>query len=166
MSLDNIQLPPATIAALYRKTLIEPKGELPSEKKGNISSISILGKNQKGVLIIVQNADVAYLPDDELNFLMGILNACKLNMDDAGIINLQKNEGADYKSISAELRAEKIFLFGIGEQAIKLPLSFPHYQVQKYNNQVYLTAPALRELQNDKAEKTKLWNCLKQIFSI
>lgn len=166
MSLDNIQLPPATIAALYRKTLIESKGEPHSEKKGNVSSISILGKNQKGVLIIVQNDAVAYLPDEELNFLLGILNACRLNMDDVGIFNLQKNKDADYKTISVELKAEKVFLFGAGADEIKLPLSFPHYQVQKYNNQVYLTAPALNKLQNDKAEKTKLWNCLKQIFSI
>jgi hypothetical protein len=47
-----------------------------------------------------------------------------------------------------------------------LPLQFPAYQIQKFNNQVYLAAPALHLLAQDKAEKTKLWNCLKQVFSI
>jgi hypothetical protein len=166
MSLDNIQLPAATIAALYKKSLVELKTAPAKENNATTSSINILGKNAKGVVIIVSNTDTAYLPDDELNFLLGILNACKLNMDDVGIFNLQKNEGVDYKTITSSLKAEKIFLFGTGAEEIKLPLSFPAYQIQQYNNQVYLTAPALSALQTDKAEKTKLWNCLKQIFSI
>ena len=66
----------------------------------------------------------------------------------------------------AELNGDKVFMFGISVDEIKLPLSFPHYQIQKYNNQTYLSAPTLTALQHDKAEKTKLWNCLKQIFSI
>lgn len=166
MSLNNIQLPAATVAALYKNSLVELKTVPVSEMKTVTSSINILGKNAKGVVIIVSNAGTAYLPDDELNFLLGILNACRLNMDDVGIFNLQKNEGADYKTISSALHAEKIFLFGAGAEDIKLPLSFPPYQIQQYNNQVYLTAPALRALQNDKAEKTKLWNCLRQIFAV
>ncbi|MES2850512.1 MAG: hypothetical protein V4685_15740 [Bacteroidota bacterium] len=166
MSLDNIQLPPATITALFRKSLVELKSTQAAEKTTGSSSINILGKNAKGIIIVVSSDETAYLPDEELNFLLGILGACKLNMDDVGIFNLRKNEGADYKTISAELNAEKIFLFGISADEIKLPLSFPDYQIQKYNNQVYLTAPALNALQNDKTEKTKLWNCLKQIFSI
>ncbi len=60
----------------------------------------------------------------------------------------------------------KYFYLALVLAEIKLPLSFPDYQIQKYNNQLYLTTPPLSKLQNDKAEKTKLWNCLKQIFSI
>lgn len=166
MSLDNIQLPVATIAALYKKSLVELKMKPAKENRPAAFSINILGKNAKGIVIIVSNADTAYLPDDELNFLLGVLNACKLNMDDVGIFNLQKNEEADYKTITSSLKAEKIFLFGTSAEEIKLPLSFPPYQIQQYNNQVYLTAPALSALQNDRAEKTKLWNCLQQIFSL
>lgn len=166
MSLDNIQLPAVTIAALYKKSLVELKTEPARENKPAAFSINILGKNAKGIVIIVSNADTVYLPDDELNFLLGVLNACKLNMDDVGIFNLQKNAGADYKTIMSVLKAEKIFLFGTTAEEIKLPLSFPLYQIQQYNNQVYLTAPALGALQNDKEEKTKLWNSLQQIFSL
>lgn len=115
---------------------------------------------------MVNNSEAMYLPDEELNFLLGILNACKLNMDDVGIINLHKNENTSYHLIASELKADKIFLFGATASDIELPLSFPDYQVQKYNNQVYLSAPPLKALQHDKAEKTKLWNCLKQIFSV
>ena len=87
-------------------------------------------------------------------------------MDDVGILNGSKYPSVDYKTISAELNAEKVFLFGVDTGEIKLPLSFPYYQVQRYNDQTYLSAPALSVIQHDKAEKTKLWNSLKQIFSI
>jgi hypothetical protein len=128
--------------------------------------LGILGKNLKGIVLLVSNNDLAFVPDEELNFLLGILSACKLNMDDVGILNISKHPSADYKNIAAELNAKKVFLFGVDPGAIKLPLSFPYYQVQRYNDQTYLCSPALSSIQNDKAEKTKLWNCLKQIFSI
>lgn len=166
MSLENIQLPAATIAALYKKSLVELKTKQAAVKNDSSNSIPVLGKNKKGIVLIVNNAEAAYLPDEELKFLLEILNACKLNMDDAGVLNLHKNRHVDYKAISKELNAVKIFLFGVDAEEIKLPLSFPHYQVQPYNNQVYVTAPSLSKLQNDKSEKIKLWNCLKQIFSI
>ena len=61
---------------------------------------------------------------------------------------------------------EKLLLFGVQPAEIELPLDFPNYQIQRYNNQVYLTAPLLSNFKDNKAEKTKLWNCLKQIFAI
>ena len=64
------------------------------------------------------------------------------------------------------MKAEKIFLFGLGADALALPLQFPHYQVQQFNNQVYLSSVALNELQANKDEKMKLWNSLKKIFSL
>jgi len=166
MSLDNIQLQPVAVQGLFKRSLVEIKSKPPANLTNSASLLTILGKNLKRVVIVVNNQEVAFLEDDELNFLLGILSACRLNMDDVCIVNLAKNAAADYNSIAAELAAEKVFLFGTSPGKMKLPLAFPDYQVQQYNNQVYLSAPALSELQHDKAEKTKLWNCLKQIFSI
>lgn len=166
MSLNDIQLQPTSILELYSKSLVEIKSNKTTVEAMPAQSLSILGKNLKGIVLVVSNAEAAFVTDDELNFLLGILSACKLNMDDVGILNIRKHAAADYKNISAELSAEKVFLFGVDPAEIKLPLSFPYYQVQRYNDQTYLASPALAEIQNDKAEKTKLWNCLKQIFSI
>jgi hypothetical protein len=116
--------------------------------------------------VLVSNTDTAYLPDDELNFLLGILSACKLTMEDVGIINLAKTNNLTYNIIAAELKADKVFLFGVNTGDIELPLSFPFYQIQPYNNQTYLSSPGLAALKEDKTEKGKLWNSLKTIFSI
>jgi hypothetical protein len=166
MSLNSIQLSPTSIQELYRHSLVQLKSPVVATETKPVAAFNILGKNQQHIVIIVNNNAVAFVPDEELNFLLGVLSACKLNMDDVGILNISKKPSPDYKKIAAELHAEKLILFGTAPDAIKLPLSFPHYQVQRYNEQTYLSAPALSAIQLDKAEKTKLWNSLKQIFSI
>jgi hypothetical protein len=129
-------------------------------------SIGFLGSNQKKIALLVNSTQAIYLPDEELSFLLGILSACKLSMADIALINVSKNPGLLYTTITDQLKAEKIFLFGLDAEALALPLQFPHYQVQKFNNQVYLSSASLTDLQKDKEEKTKLWNCLKKIFSL
>lgn len=168
MSLNNIELSGIALQELYKKSLVavNPLKEKANEKTVEPASLNILGKNLKKIILIVNNEEAAFLTDDELNFLLGILSACKLNMDDVGILNLVKNKNAGYEKIAKELSAEKVFLFGAAPGDIHLPLAFPHYQVQQFKNQLYLSAPSLTSLQHDKAEKTKLWNCLKKIFSI
>ena len=168
MSLDNIQLPASVIQDLYKKSLVlsgnkeEKKAQIPSATV----SFNVLGDNLQKILILVSDNEALYLPDEQLSFLMGILTACKLTMQDVAILNIEKNKAISYTNLTTTLKSEKIILFGVETSKISLPLQFPAYQIQSYNNQVYLSAPLLTVLQNDKAEKTKLWLCLKQLFSI
>jgi hypothetical protein len=166
MSLDNIQLSDIVLQGLYNKSLYVLDSHKSALTDMPVSDISFLGNNQKKITILV-NADAAiYLPDDELNFLMGILTACKLSMADVALVNFAKNPELMYTIITEQLKAEKVFLFGLNAASIELPLQFPHYQVQQFNNQVYLSSVSLAEMQANKEEKMKLWNCLKKIFSI
>ena len=166
MSLDNIQLPPSIIQSLYNKSLYDLKTDKPGMEDQQPGSISFLGGNNRKIAIVVNDAEAIYLQDDALNFLLGILTACKLTMADVALINTSKNPDLNYTTITGQLQAEKIFLFGLDTDAIGLPLQFPNYQIQQYNNQVYLSSASLDSLQKDKNEKTKLWNCLKKIFSL
>jgi hypothetical protein len=166
MSLDNILLPDTVLQALYTKSLYDletNKSVLDDIQSGGIS---FLGNNQKKITILVNAETAIYLPDEDLNFLLGIITACKLSMADIALINVTNNPGLAYTAVTEKLKAEKIFLFGLDADALALPLQFPHYQVQQFNNQVYLSSVSLSELQANKEEKMKLWNCLKKIFSI
>jgi hypothetical protein len=168
MSLENIQLPAIVIQDLFKKSLIDLNTQQKPGQTVNPASgdMTFLGKNGRNIAILVHSPETLYLPDNELDFLMGILTACGLTMADIALINIAQKKEIDYKILESSLSAEKIFLFGPGPAVLKLPLSFPHYQVQRYNNQVYLAAPSLLQLQADKMEKSKLWACLKQIFSL
>jgi hypothetical protein len=168
MSLENIQLPAIVIQDLFKKSLVDLNTKQPGQASAAAKEVAIayLGKNGRHIALLVHSPETLYLPDNELDFLMGILTACKLTMADIALVNMARNKGVDYKTIEQSLGAEKVFLFGPEPADLQLPLSFPHYQVQRYNNQVYLAAPPLLQLQADKMEKSKLWTCLKQIFSL
>ena len=166
MSLDNIQLPGTIIQSLYGKCLYDLELDKSVLSDIQSSNIGFLGNNQKKIAILVKSETAIYLPDDELNFLLGILTACKLSMADIALVNLFKNPDLIYSGLTEKLKAEKIFLFGLTADTIALPLQFPHYQVQQFNNQIYLSSVSLNEMQSAKEEKMKLWNCLKKIFAI
>lgn len=166
MSLNNFQLPPIVLQELFNHSLIDLNNEKKSEETTTSTGYFTLGNNNKNILLLVESDESLYLPDDQLNFLLGILSACKLTMEDVAILNIKKNKPVNYKTATTELKPEKIFLFGVTPVQIELPMDFPHYQIQQYNNQIYLTAPMLSHFQDNKTEKTKLWNSLKQIFAL
>ena len=166
MSLDNINLPPLVLQQLFTHTLIEAKNNPTVDSKSTEKPFLTLGNNHKKVLILVESEETLYLPDNQLNFLLGILAACNLTMEDVAILNIKKNPSVNYQRITDELKSEKVFLFGLLPDQIELPVNFPTYQIQKFNNQVYLAAPALSNFHDNKAEKTRLWICLQQIFNI
>jgi hypothetical protein len=166
MSLDNIQLPAIVIHDLFKDSLIALNTEQAVSVSPTTATFTYLGNNQKSVVVIVNDEDAIYLSDNSLNFLLGILAACNLTMADIALINMAQNNGLAYTHITEKITAEKVILFGQGPSVLKLPLEFPHYQLQNYNGLVYLSAPDLVILSTDRAEKTKLWNCLKQLFSI
>ncbi|MDN3658700.1 hypothetical protein QWZ08_23865 [Ferruginibacter paludis] len=166
MNIDNIQLTPFLIQELFKNSLVESDNPEPVKKPDAAASFAILGHNRKKIIILVANDETLYLPDEQLNFLLGILSACSLTMEDVAIINTRKNKNITYKAIEQELKGEKVILFGVTPAQINLPIEFPQYQVQAFNSQTYLTAAMLPEIQENKAEKARLWNCLKQIFSI
>ena len=166
MSLANLQLPPIVLQQLFKQSLVGLKNHEVKSAATKSTKLSVLGNNGKLIAILVAGEEALYLPDDQLNFLVGILSACGLTMEDVSILNIKKNDSVNYLVLNGELNCKTILMFGVSADDIELPLNFPAYQVQKFNNQVYLVAPQLIALQKDKAEKSRLWNCLKQIFSI
>ena len=166
MSLDNIQLPAIVLQGLFKNVLIDLDTATTQKVTEKPAGIAFLGKNQKQITIVTNNESTIYLPDEELNFLMGVLSACTLSMADVALINIAKKVVLTYNKIQEELNGEIVLLFGVEPMQLQLPLKFPQYQIQKFNTQVYLSAPMLSAIAADKTEKTKLWNCLKEVFSI
>jgi len=59
---------------------------------------------------------------------------------------------------------QKIILFGVDPVVMGLPIHFPVFQIQSYQQVQYLHAPSLSELETDKQLKIQLWQKLKQLF--
>jgi hypothetical protein len=116
------------------------------------AAYKFLGNNRKQVAIVVHSPGIPFLPDNQLQFLTKILEACRMNIGDIAIVNAA------------------FLLFGLEPVAIKLPINFPVFRLQPYDACTYLSAPALSLLVQNSEEskllKSKLWICLKTLFNV
>jgi DNA polymerase III psi subunit len=166
MSLDNIQLPAFVIQDLFRKNLVDTNSNEKKEAIAGSEELNFFGGNKQHIILLVNNPDAVFVTDQQLTFLSGILTACKLTLEDVGLINIVATPIISYKAISKSFKPRIVIMFGISPEAIELPFVMPLFQKQLYNNQVYLTAPSLSELENNKDQKRNLWTVLQQIFSL
>ncbi len=166
MSINSLELPVTLVAEMYKNHLVEIHEEAVSKEQKTVPrKLKILGENKSHILFVVQHASLAFVNDEELAMLTRMLNACKLSLADVAIVNIGSGQ-TDYKEMITTLKSRIIFLFGVEPPAFGLPINFPMYQVQKFNNVSFIHAPALSELLNNELEKSKLWLTVKSIFSI
>lgn len=179
MDLNHIKLPAAVINELYKTALVEPalntgvkEAAISVEKPVITWNDAIapewksLGSNEKNILIVVSNSDAVYLPDNDLNFLTGVLGACKLSLADVAVVNRFHYPEAGYKELIAYFKSRVILLLGVEPAAMGLPINFPQYQLQAFQNNTFLFTPPLEEIEKDKLEKSKLWISLKRLFNV
>ena len=181
MNLNHIELPASVVVDLYQSFLVDDN-EVAVEKKlltevikddiltphqtVNNPAWKSLGSNYKNILIIVKSNEAVHLPDNELTFLTGILRACKLNLADVAIVNIQDHLETSYKEPTTFFKSKIVLLFDTEPAAFGLPMSFPQYQIQAFSGNSFLYSPSLKDLETDKVEKGKLWTCLKRLFNL
>lgn len=165
MSLKNIILPETLIAGLYTAPIV-CMPDTAGDGALTATQIKFLGSNQKHITILVNADDATFLSDKSFIFLTGVLTACRLNVADVAIINIHQSNNIHYLSLNAVTRPQIALLFGISPQEIGLPLHFPHFQVQPFNNTTYVCAPPLDNIEADKPLKAKLWASLKSVFQL
>jgi len=174
MDLNNIKLPPSVVTELYYSSLIDSAGILDNQAVANKSEKipdyfpiwKSLGENKKNILLVVNYSDEVFLPDNDLVFLTGILGACKLNMADVAVLNLNNHPDVSCKEVVDYFKSKIVLLFAVEPASFGLPMSFPHFQIQPFAGSSFLFSPSLRELENDKVLKSKLWVCLKRLFNL
>ena len=128
-----------------------------------------LGNNRKQITIVVNAPGSAFLPDDQLSFLTKILEACRMNIGDVAIVNAAAVP-VTVAELRQQLKPASILLFGLEPTAIKLPINFPVFRLQTYDDCTYLAAPSLhllvRQTEESKLLKSKLWVSLKTLFNV
>lgn len=174
MSLNEMNLPPYLVTQLYASSLVGegqrniPAAPAPStpEMQEQITEWKSLGSNQKGILVAVNYENITNLPDSQLEFLMQLLKACQLSLNDVALINMNNYPGVAHTSVLNHFNTKVVLLFGITVQDWGFPFQTPPYQVQSFSGYTITHAPALHDLQNDKPAKGLLWVALKNIFGL
>ena len=153
---NPIILPPSLIASLYENVLID-------EAVAVVEQVAKEATSTKKIVIIAE-AKTNVLPPNQQLFLEAILKACKINIADVAVLTDKDPLTADHKEINAHYGAENIILFGRSPSSIALPVYFPPFQVQSFQETNYLHAPSLEAIEADKTLKVQLWQSLKQLF--
>jgi hypothetical protein len=175
MSINNIELPEFILAELYKDTLLYAPAVAPAPSTAPSATApppagyKFLGNNRRKITILVASPGTAFLPDDQLTFLTKILEACQMNIGDVAIVN-HAQVPIVISELKQQLQPSFILLFGVDTIAIRLPIQFPEFKIQEYDQSTYLSVPPLEQLVPPTHEgrllKSKLWISLKTMFNV
>ncbi|MGN6264966.1 MAG: hypothetical protein ACTHM5_04805 [Ginsengibacter sp.] len=163
MSLDNMLLTQQSCAILYPRSLVENDDRKSESNTEPDFSISSLGQNQSHILFIINNSDYKFLSDDEMEVLGKLLTACNLSMADIALVNYYFNQ-CDYQQFNQQFTPKKTLIFGVKTTKLQLPFDIPHFQVQPFQTQLYLTAPGFETFLKNTDLKRQLWASLQKLF--
>lgn len=174
-TLDNIKIPGSLLAGLYKNHLVILDGSdantSPEKKEEGAPSSTLqhLGGNRRKVLLLTGHTSLAAITADEKKLLDKILEACKMDLEDVVVLPFSHTKPG-IETLKKEFEPEKMVLFGVDAAAISLPIRFPEFKLQAYDQTTYLQSCTLAALsentEESKAMKKKLWACLKNMFQL
>ena len=166
MSLDNIPLPAFLFRSMFGNSLVDIKADITDNVIKEISEINFLGGNEKKIIFLFSDNQNKFLADIQMKFLYDLLTACQLTMGDIALVNFFHNKTITYRELIVHLQPKKILIFGIAANDFDLPFTIPFFQIQNFQDQVYMISPSIEELQMNTELKKQLWACLQKIFNI
>jgi hypothetical protein len=158
----RVIVPPAppTVAAVNPQPILSTPIET--------SDITWLGAFNRKVLIIVEDVHAVHLAENELVLLAKMMEAVKLSMADVAVVNTARYR-LSLNQIMQKLPAEVVLFFGVEPFSMGMPMKFPHFQLQRWNDGIYLFSPSLFEINTPSAlqvnQKKGLWKALLEIFA-
>lgn len=164
MDIDSIELTYPICQSLFSNNLVETKSPTKKVHEKDNSLLDFLGENKKKIVFVVNNEKEKYVSNEEMAVLINLLTACKFSMADIALVNYYPSHDITYEKLTEQFKAKYILLFGLTCEQLGLPFNIPEFQVQKFQDEIYLFNPPFNDLINDKNSKIALWNCLKKIF--
>jgi hypothetical protein len=123
-------------------------------------SFRYLGENNKYILILVKEPEAEVLKKEDLNFLLKILSAIKLDLNDVAIVNIEKNQNLNFKALKDFFACNKIITFGINPKILEITTAVANKK-SFFEDTPILGTWELSKLQQDVSKKTIFWNELK-----
>ncbi|MEP6926742.1 MAG: hypothetical protein ABI834_03855 [Ginsengibacter sp.] len=165
MSIDNIPLHNFLYQNFFEKNLVDLKANTADNILNQIPDIIFFGGNQKKIIIVFNNSQNKFLGDIQMKFLDDILTACGLTISDVALVNIFHRNITHYQ-LMMQLHPKKVLIFGIPSNNLDLPFNIPFFQIQNFQEQVFMLSPSIEELQMNTELKKSLWECLQKIFNI
>ena len=162
MSINEITLDPAQLPDWYGSQLVSTtRVSVPTVQK---PKPTLLGNFEKRILILVDAPGHAFIPDNDLNLLTGILSACKLSMADIGILNLQTDPEWSAGFLAETLEPSAWWLFGTHSLILGLENIGQAGLISTLQGSPVFAAPSLDLLAERPEAKRSLWGALKKQY--
>ncbi len=177
MEINNIQLSPELIAALYPETLVIGNDPDTDKKPGKIATpvltpntvFSFLGKNLRSICFLVDYPGHDFLPEEQLVFLHKMLSACKCTLDDIALVNMAHSD-LQLTDLKKQLQPRIIFLWGIRPATVGFKQGLPDFNISVVDgiSVIPIVTPDLMcgESPQGLELKQRLWSCLKKLFNL
>jgi hypothetical protein len=165
MSIDNIPLPAFLYQSIFENSLVDLKVDKANIVLKEEPEINFLGGNEKKIIFLFNDNQNKFLADIHMKFLNDVLTACQLTMADIALINIFHNTTITYRELMIQLHPKNILIFGVSTKDLDLPFTIPFFQIQNFQDQVYMISPSIEELQMNKELKKQLWVGLQKIFN-
>lgn len=142
--------------------------ETPADKPSAAEEIKkfnfeYLGKNEKKVLILVDDPHHKVSDEEGTEFLRKILKAINYKTPDFALVNMAFYKDAKYTDLKASFDFHTLISFGVSYESLGLTPSASHYTSEHHGTKVIVSS-LLKDLINDKANKTILWKNFQQLF--
>ena len=115
--------------------------------------VNYLGGFEKKVLILVEDAQADHLNETDKAYLLKILGAVKLGLEDIALVNLNRTKNVE------SLDAEITISFASNAMDTK-------YTIQTKAGKKVLFADPLSAISKSTELRTALWNALKELFGV
>jgi hypothetical protein len=179
---DNVQnasVAPVMISANFtdKEIIVAPKVEvetkvvLPTsvpvieEPKANYSkewNFEFLGKNQKHILILVNDAANKVSSPQGTELLRKLVKAIELTNNDFALVNYANYDGATFEDLNQVFSCQLLLSFGVNTDKLGLPEQ-PLHEITELNKTRLIFTTNLHDLDSDQMSKKTLWATLQKL---
>jgi hypothetical protein len=127
-----------------------------------LTEFKFLGKNQKHVLILVNDPVNDVSTEQGRELLRKLVKAIDLTANDFALVNYSQYTSAKYQDLNAFFDCKLMIAFGVAPAELDLPAQTFH-ELVAYHEATHVFAKNLHDLDADLASKKILWASLQQL---
>ncbi len=142
--------------------LLPPMVEEPKSTYQREWSFEFLGKNQKGILILVNDSENKVSSPKGTELLRKLVKAIELTNNDFALVNYANYEGATFDELKKVFSCQLLLSFGVGAKQLAIQEHSLH-QLFEHAQTRLIYSSNLHELDDDQASKKMLWSTLQKI---
>ena len=121
-----------------------------------------LGKNQKGILILVNDRVNKVSSSQGTELLRKLVKAIALTNNDFALVNFANYQGAKFEDLSTFFNCQLVLSFGVDAQQLGLTAQ-PLHQLNALGEIKMIFTSDLHDLDSDTASKKILWTTLQRL---